>query len=133
MVQLHVLNGASAGARVAPEKFPITVGRAPANSLALSDPGVFDTHFEIQFTPGGFCLAHTANAPIAINGQSVESGVILRNGDIIGAGYANVQFWLGAMPQRELKAREIAAWMLILVVAAVQLYCLARLLAMARL
>jgi hypothetical protein len=132
MVQLHVLNGASAGCTIAPDKFPITVGRAPANSLALADPGVFEKHFEVQFSLEGFLLLPEANAPITINGKASASRAILRNGDVIGAGYAKIQFWLAAVPQRGLKAREVAAWLVILLVAVAQFYCLWRLLAIAR-
>jgi len=132
MVQLHVLNGASAGSKIAPEKFPVSVGRGAANSLAVIEPGVFDKHFEILFSRDGYLLEPSSNATVTINGQSPTARVVLRNGDIIGAGYAKIQFWLGAMPQRGLKAREVATWLLILLVGIAQVYCFVRLLAMAR-
>ena len=121
MIQLRVLTGSSAGQRHELNRFPITVGRSPACSVPLADPGVFDTHFEIHFSPEGFTLRASPHAVVAVNDTRAESA-LLRNGDIISAGYPKIQFWLGAMSQRGLRLRETIAWLLILAVAAAQIY-----------
>jgi predicted component of type VI protein secretion system len=131
MIQLQVLTGSSAGRRLEADRFPITVGRAPDCSLSLSDPGVFDRHFEIQFSDDGYTLQSSAHAVVTINGERAEQ-TLLRNGDLIVAGYAKLQFWLGALIQRGPRVREALAWLLILAVAGVQAYCLFRLLVLAR-
>jgi hypothetical protein len=131
MIQLVILSGSEAGKRIVGEKFPVKVGRASTNTLTLPDPGVFAEHFEISFRPEGFLLSPRPEAVITINGEPATGG-ILRNGDIIGAGLAKVQFWLGALPQRGLRARELFTWALLAGVAALQIYLFVRLLAIAR-
>ena len=121
MIQLLVLTGSSAGQRHELHRFPVTVGRSTACSVALGDPGVFDTHFEIQFSPEGFTLRASPHAVVAVNETRTDS-TLLRNGDIISAGYPKIQFWLGAMTQRGLRVRESFAWLLVLAIAAAQLY-----------
>jgi pSer/pThr/pTyr-binding forkhead associated (FHA) protein len=131
MVQLGVLTGSSAGLRKEFRSFPIAVGRARQNELVLSDPGVFEVHFQIQSTPEGFWIAAAPEAVTTVNDSRVDKG-LLRNGDVIGAGYAKIQFWLGALQQRGLRLRESAAWLLVALTAAAQVYLLLRLLEMAR-
>jgi hypothetical protein len=131
VIQLQVLSGSSLGKRVAAERFPFSVGRNSVNSLVLTDPGIFDQHFAISFSNDGFLLGPAADAVITLNGAPSNGGV-LRNGDVIGAGLARVQFWLGALPQRGLKFREVATWTLVFAVGICQIYLLVRLLAMAR-
>ena len=129
MIQLLVLTGASAGQRHELKRFPVTVGRSSACSVALPDPGVFDTHFEIQFSPDGFTLNASPHAVVAVNDSRTET-TLLRNGDIISAGYPKIQFWLGGLSQRGVRLREILAWLLIVGVAAAQVYLFMRLLLM---
>jgi hypothetical protein len=121
MIQLHVLTGSSAGQRHELKQFPITVGRSPACSIPLADPGVFDTHFEIHFSPDGFTLRASPHAVVAVNDTRAET-ILLRNGDIVSAGYPKIQFWLGAMSQRGLRVRETIAWLLVVGVTAAQIY-----------
>lgn len=131
MIHLQILSGASLGERKVAERFPFLVGRGPANSLVLNDPGVFDQHFEIVFSNDGFVLKPKGEAVVALNGARTDGG-ILHNGDVIGAGLAKIQFWLGALPQRGLKLREVMTWGLVFAVGIFQIYLLARLLDMAR-
>ncbi len=131
MIALHLLTGAAAGQRISPARFPVSVGRAASNSLAVVEPGVFDRHFEIQFTPDGFSLVPNPPATVSING-ALSPAAILRNGDIIEAGFAKIQFWLGPMSQRSLLPREMLTWLMVGGVAAAQVYLLANLLAFAR-
>lgn len=127
MIQLHVLSGASAGQRHELKRFPISVGRSAACSVALSDPGVFEKHFEILFLPEGYTLQASPHAVVTVNDARAETA-LLRNGDVISAGYPKLQFWLGAMSQRGLRLRESLAWLLVLGVAAAQIYVFVRLL-----
>lgn len=132
MIQLHILNGGSAGQRFESEKFPITVGRSVDCSLALNEAGVFDRHFEIKFSAEGLTLQPFPHAVVTINGVRADEPQLLRNGDVINAGYPKIQFWLGALKQRGLKIREGFAWLMILAVAVTQAYCLSSLLALIR-
>jgi|ERR1051325_2848865 predicted component of type VI protein secretion system len=131
MIQLHVLTGVSAGQRYEAEKFPISIGRNAGCSFTLNDAGVFDRHFEIQFSPEGYTLQASPHAVVAVNGAHVQTA-LLRNGDVINAGYPKIQFWLGAMKQRSLRPREMFTWLMILGAVATQGYLLARLLSIDR-
>jgi len=93
---------------------------------------VFEKHVEIDFTSEGFTLKASPHAVVTVNGDRIEQAV-LRNGDVIGAGFPRIQFWLGTMAQRGLRLRETATWLLVVGVACAQAYLLSRLLAMARL
>jgi predicted component of type VI protein secretion system len=131
MIQLHVLTGSSAGQSFSTNQFPVSVGRNPKCSVPLADPGVFDTHFEIQFSPEGFVLQANSHTVVYVNDATTERA-ILRNGDVVKAGLAKLQFSLGTLGQRGLRAREVATWLLIGAAAAAQAYLLLRLIAMAR-
>jgi hypothetical protein len=127
MIQLHVLSGASAGQRHELNQFPVSVGRNATCSVPLSDPGVFDKHFEIQFSPEGYNLQASPHAVVTVNDARAETA-LLRNGDIISAGYPKLQFWLGAMTQRGLRLRESIAWFLVFGVSVAQIYVFLQLL-----
>ena len=129
MIQLHILNGTAAGKRFEADDFPITVGRSADCSLVLNDAGVFDRHFEILFSPEGFTLQASPHAVVTVNDARVET-TLLRHGDVINAGYPKIQFWLGALKQRGLKLRETLTWLIILAVAAAQIYFVYRLVAL---
>lgn len=131
MIQLRVLSGNSAGKLFVAKAFPFSFGRAASNTLALAEPGVFERHFEIAFTRDGYKLTPSASAPVTINGAPL-SGEILRNGDVIAAGGAKLEFALAAAPQKGLGLRESAAWALVILVAAAQAACLLWLLQVSR-
>ena len=131
MIQLHVLSGAAAGKRFESKTFPVTIGRGAANALTLSDPGVFERHLEIRFSGEGFSFISAPDAVVTLNGCRAEGGT-LRNGDLLGAGYTKLQFWLAALPQRGLRLREVITWLLVSGVAGAQIFLLLRLLEMAR-
>ena len=131
MIQLHVLRGSLAGESIKADRFPLTVGRDAKNLLVLADSGVFARHFEIRFTPEGFELVLQKDAVVTLNGERCD-GAVLKNGDVIGAGLAQLQFGLGALPQRGLRVREVFTWLLIACVVSAQIYLFWRLLKMAR-
>ena len=131
MIQLRILSGNSAGKLFVAKAFPFSFGRAGSNTLAIAEPGVFERHFEIAFTRDGYKLAATAAAPVTVNGAPATEA-ILRNGDVISAGAAKIEFALAAAPQKGLGLRESAAWALVVLVAAAQAGCLVWLLQVSR-
>jgi len=110
MVQLDILGGRKAGARVAARRFPFRIGRGPGNELQLDDDGVWDQHLSLEFDrQRGITLAAAPNALAAVNGEPAPTAV-LRSGDVITAGSARVQFWIAAARQRGLGLREAFVW-----------------------
>jgi Inner membrane component of T3SS, cytoplasmic domain len=121
MIQLNILSGKKAGSQTVVRLFPFHIGRAEANNLQLEDDGVWDQHLSLEFQRHqGFVVRTTANALAAVNGQPVQT-VLLCNGDVIILGSARLQFWLGTVYQRGLRAREFSVWVLIAAVCIAQL------------
>ncbi|MGZ5545979.1 MAG: FHA domain-containing protein [Limisphaerales bacterium] len=131
MIQLFVLTGSAAGQSFSTNQFPVSIGRNSNCSLVISEPGIFEQHFEIHFSPEGFILQANNHAVVYINDSAAESSA-LRNGDVIKAGLAKIQFSLGSMIQRGLRVREALTWFIVATVTAAQVYLLFRLLAIAR-
>jgi hypothetical protein len=120
MVQLDILSGKKAGARLAARRFPFRIGRAPGNELQLDDEGVWNRHLTVEFDRHkGFTLETAPDALAAVNGDSVQTA-ILRSGDIITVGSARLQFWIAAVRQRSLRLREAFVWGLLAAVTAGQ-------------
>ena len=67
----------------------------------------------------GFTLTTASNALASVNRRPVQTAM-LRNGDLITLGSAQLQFWLGAARQRGLRASEFLVWTLVVGVTAVQ-------------
>jgi len=110
MVQFSILSGKKAGAQWMARRFPVRVGRAVGTDLQLEDDGVWDEHFQLAFRSGeGFVLTTTGQALTSINGEPCQKSV-LRNGDVIDAGAAKLQFWLAEARSRGLRFREAATW-----------------------
>ena len=110
MVQLKILSGKKAGTEWSARHFPFSVGRASSNDVQLEEAGVWEKHFEISpQLPNGFLLRAKNESPVTISGQS-ETEVILKNGDIIEAGAARLQFRLAPARQSSLVKNEIAIW-----------------------
>jgi predicted component of type VI protein secretion system len=110
MLQFQILSGKSAGLLWDARRFPVRVGRAPANDLPLEDDGVWNEHFQVALQSGeGFLLSAQPGAIVAIN-QSPATTHRLRNGDIITAGCVRLRFHLGDPRQRGLQLQEWIAW-----------------------
>lgn len=120
MVRLQILSGGQAGLAYEASDFPLALGRAADGGIVLEDPGVWERHFQIarDFTEG-FILEVIPPALVSVNGQPVAR-VILRNGDIITAGSVKMQFWLRETRQVSLRPREIATWISLLLLCALQ-------------
>jgi hypothetical protein len=116
MVQLRILSGPQAGGFQAVRRFPFHVGRAADNDLSLDAAGIWDYHFMLDLrSEEGFTMQTFDEAFTAVNDQP-QTSARLRNGDVISFGSAKLQFWLSAPKQRGLRLRELAVWMLILLV-----------------
>jgi pSer/pThr/pTyr-binding forkhead associated (FHA) protein len=116
MVQLQIVTGAQAGTNWVARRFPVRIGRGPANDLRLEADGVWEDHCEIRFErTAGFLLVTRPDALVTVNHQPAQP-VRLRNGDSIEAGAARLRFWLGEPRQRGQRLREALVWVLILTV-----------------
>lgn len=116
MIQLQILTGKQAGAQWAARRFPVRIGRAVANDLRLEEDGVWDQHCLLKLDPAeGFILAARADALLTVNRQPART-VRLRNGDHIGLGSAQLQFWLRQTPQRAQRLREWSVWTLVVAI-----------------
>jgi hypothetical protein len=114
MLLLQILTGKKAGTDYIARKFPVAVGRSMTADLPLDDAGVWDKHFEVQFSPpDGLTLKVHLNASVSINEQSVQEAV-LRNGDIISVGSLKIRFSLSPVQQRGLFLRETLTWLSII-------------------
>jgi hypothetical protein len=130
MVQLRILSGPKAGGLQAVRRFPFHVGRAPDNDLCLEGAGIWDYHFKLDLRPEeGFSFETFDQALAAVN-DAPQSAARLRNGDVISFGAAKIQFWLSAPAQRGLRLREMAVWLLLILVTLAQLALIRFLLAL---
>ena len=130
MVELRLLSGNTDTADCAylVRRFPCTIGRSSHADLRLEHAGVWDRHLNIELAPEGFIVVSLPEAHTALNGQPVERAS-LRNGDIIDAGAAKLQFWLAEPTQRSLRFREMSTWIglgFLCVVEVVVVYLLVR-------
>ena len=99
-----------AGAEGLARHFPFRIGRAPASDWRLDEDGVWDSHLEIACRAGeGFVLSVQSGALASVNGQSVQT-TVLRNGDLIEVGAAQIRFALGPARLRGLRLREALTW-----------------------
>lgn len=114
MLQLHILSGKSAGVFWDARRFPVRVGRAPANDLQLEDDGVWNEHFQVALNPAeGFVLTVHPGALVTVNQAPVAATTRLRNGDLLTAGSAQLCFRLSETRQRGLRFREWLVWALV--------------------
>ena len=106
MVRLQILNGRKAGLSFNSDSFPLVIGRATSGGVVLEESGVWDQHFQISLdSDEGFFLEVFPPALASVNDQPVER-ILLRNGDLITAGSAKLQFWLQETRQASLRLRE---------------------------
>ncbi len=111
MVLLTILNGETAGTEHRARRFPFRVGRAATCDLCLAAEGVWDQHLEIQLQPAhGFVAIAQPEAYAIINGQRASTAV-LRNGDVIDLGGAQLRFSLSPTRPRNWRLREALTWL----------------------
>ncbi|MCP5521928.1 MAG: FHA domain-containing protein [Verrucomicrobiales bacterium] len=107
---MKILSGEAAGREVTARRFPFTLGRSPEAGLQLVQRGVWEEHFRLERDPThGLRVTAVGEATTRLNGHVIRESR-LRNGDILEAGEARVQFWLGAVEQVSLRWRERLTW-----------------------
>ena len=110
MIQLQILSGKQAGSEIVARRFPFLVGRGAEADLRLDDAGVWESHLEIDFQPGeGFVFAAQENSMVLLNHERIEKG-LLRAGDLIQLGSAQVRFWLAPVRRNSTRFREALTW-----------------------
>jgi pSer/pThr/pTyr-binding forkhead associated (FHA) protein len=118
MLQFRVLTGKMAGTSWVARRFPVRIGRAPSSDFRLEENGVWDQHLQVDFVPAqGIVLETKGEALVRVNDQPVQQAV-LRNGDLIQLGSAQLQFWLSQTHQQGLGVREGWTWFIVAAVAA---------------
>ncbi len=110
MIQLRILSGQQAGRDIVVRRFPFVIGRAADSGLPLDEAGVWERHLQIEFQRGaGFTFTAQPDALAFVNGERIEAG-LLRNGDLIELGSAQLRFWLARHEQKPLRLREALTW-----------------------
>jgi hypothetical protein len=110
VIQLQILTGRFAGREIIVGRFPFLIGRAGDAGLRLEDPGVWEHHMRLDFSRReGFEFSSEGAALTLVNGTQTISGV-LRNGDMIELGAAQIRFWLAPPAQQSLRWREALTW-----------------------
>lgn len=110
MIQLRVLSGKMAGHQTVARRFPFLIGRDQKVHLQINDAGVWTQHARLDLRrPEGFFLSALGEALVSVNGQPVRE-VWLRNGDHIGIGSVQLQFWLAETRLHGLRFREWLVW-----------------------
>lgn len=121
MVQLKILSGRNAGHIQGIREFPCVVGRAAQCDFRLEEAGIWDRHFQINFTRElNFAVVVLPDATLALNHAPVEQSV-LKNGDLIDAGGVKLQFWITPTRQRSLFWREAGTWIALGILCAAQI------------
>jgi len=102
-------------------RFPFTLGRAAGSALSLNDPGVWETHAQIEFDRAeGFSIRNLPPAITRVN-EAPVGRVRLKNGDVIELGAARLRFWLSAPRAKSWRLREAATWLAMIALLAVQI------------
>jgi len=127
--QFRVLSGQRIGELWVPQHFPVRIGRAATDDLQLQDPGVWERHVRLDFSPTeGVALIADEQALLEVNGERLQHAV-LRNGDMLQLGSVILQFWLSETRQTGLRLLESLTWTVIIGAGLVQiglLYALLR-------
>jgi pSer/pThr/pTyr-binding forkhead associated (FHA) protein len=110
IVLFQVLAGKNSGSVHSMARFPALIGRSATAQLRLEEPGVWDRHLQLDFSPTeGFSLSVLPGSWALLNGRNLEEA-ILRNGDVVELGSVKLQFWLSGTRQRDLRLRETLTW-----------------------
>lgn len=116
MIELIVINDPAPGRRFHADAAPVRLGRRADLEVVLRDAGVWENHAEIAANDDGWFLIRAVGAAhVSVNEHPIKEHR-LRNGDVLGMGSVKLQFTLRNPPQRSLKGREVAAWLMIVAV-----------------
>jgi hypothetical protein len=120
VVQLDILSGKKAGTSIVARRFPFQVGRSPDSALVLDDHGVWDRHLTFNVHRGSAVVLNVEPDALAtVNGAATKTNS-LKNGDMVEFGAVKLRFSLSAARQRSQRWREVALWVGLAVVFAVQ-------------
>jgi pSer/pThr/pTyr-binding forkhead associated (FHA) protein len=120
-VLFKIVSGKKAGASMAARHFPVRIGRSMQSDIQLDDAAVWDEHLEISLNATHeFVAATRSNALATLNGTALAQPTAIRNGDVLGIGSANIQFWLADPGQRGLAFREWLTWIGIAIICMAQ-------------
>lgn len=110
--ELTVVSGQKSGTLVRMSHFPFTVGRSDAD-LCLADPGVWDTHFRIELSPGHrFFLRAGEGRIVTIDGVDAPAQNI-PDGATIACGSVYLRFQLSPTAPRDLRIQGLAVWVVL--------------------
>jgi predicted component of type VI protein secretion system len=110
MVQLQVLTGGGVGEVFNKSRLPLTIGRSAEADVTLEEPGVWPSHCTIHWRREGMTLEVEPGAFVSVNSVPVTTAV-LRNGDTITLGAANLRFGFSPVRQSSIAWREWLTWM----------------------
>lgn len=106
-------------------RFPFTVGRASGSHLISDDSGVWDEHFQIEYrSSDGLVLRPAQQSVTLIDSEPVSLPIRLTNGVEITAGAMRIRFNLADAEIRSCRYREVATWLTVACVVAVQIWLL---------
>ena len=118
--ELTVVSGNKPSTTVRMSRFPFTIGRSDAD-FCLADPGVWDTHFRIEITPGHrFFLRAVEGRIVTIDGVDAPAKTI-PDGATIGCGSAYLRFQLAPTEPRDLRFQALAVWAVLGLIVLVEL------------
>jgi len=118
--ELTVVSGQKPSMRVRMSRFPFTVGRSHAD-FCLADPGVWDSHFRIELSPGHrFFLRADDGRIVTIDGVDAPAKNI-PDGATIGCGSAYLRFQLAPTEPRDLRVQALAVWAVLGLIVLVEL------------
>jgi pSer/pThr/pTyr-binding forkhead associated (FHA) protein len=121
MVEFRLLGNPKESATVVPRRLPCVIGRNRDADVCLDAVGVWERHVVIDLQPPhGFSIRARPEAPVPVNGEPIVEGV-LRNGDVLGIGSLQIQFWLSETRQRGVRIRESLTWVLLGALCAIEL------------
>jgi predicted component of type VI protein secretion system len=109
MVRLQILSGRKSGAKFDHLIPPIAIGRSEKADVCLEEPGVWPDHCKICWRDEGLVLEVDSDALASVNGQP-SPRVVLRNGDLITLGGANLRFGFSPPNQSSAALREWLTW-----------------------
>lgn len=124
---IELATGESGGTRVfAEHRLPLSVGRGQVDHV-LDRPGVWDRHLLLSRDQDGWLVVSPQDdAMVFREGERIVGTTRLRNGDLLGLGSVNLRFRLSPCHQRPLGRLETTAWLVLLVLVAVQVLLLVR-------
>ncbi len=120
MIQLDILSGKQAGTSIVARRFPFQVGRASESALSLDDSGVWNRHLTFNVHRGSAVVLNVQQDALAtVNGTPTQTAS-LKNGDLVEFGVVKLRVSLSAAAQRSQRWREVALWIGLGIVFAVQ-------------